>query len=63
MSLARDPELFKAWAAHQEALVPLQRVGNASEGAAYIYWLASGASLMTGNILTLDCGLHLNGDG
>lgn len=58
-----DPALFAARAAHQVVRAPLKKVGTPAEVAADVYWLASGASLITGSVLSLDCGLHLNGDG
>lgn len=58
-----SPELFDARAKLQVARAPLQKVAQASEVAADVYWLAAGASLITGSVLQLDCGLHLNGDG
>jgi 3-oxoacyl-[acyl-carrier protein] reductase len=58
-----DPVLFEARAAHQIARAPLQKVGTPAEVAADVWWLATGASMITGSVLSLDCGLHLNGDG
>ncbi len=58
-----DPVLFEARAAHQVARAPLKKVGTPAEVAADVYWLVAGASLITGSVLSLDCGLHLNGDG
>jgi NAD(P)-dependent dehydrogenase (short-subunit alcohol dehydrogenase family) len=58
-----DPELFERRAAMQRGRAPLQKVGSASEVASDIYWLVAGASLMTGAVLMLDAGLHLNMDG
>lgn len=58
-----DAQLFEARAAHQRQRAPLQKVGRPEEVAADIYWLAAGASLITGSVISLDCGLHLNGDG
>lgn len=58
-----DPVLFQARAAHQIARAPLQKVGTPADIAADVYWLAAGASLITGTVISLDCGLHLNGDG
>lgn len=56
-----DPELFDQRAQHQMEHSPLQKVGKPDEVAADVYWLAAGASLITGSIISLDCGLHLNG--
>jgi len=58
-----DPELFAARAAHQINRAPLQKVGKPADVAADVYWLAAGASMVTGSVISLDCGLHLNGDG
>ena len=58
-----DPDLFAARAAHQIARAPLAKVATPADVAADIYWLAAGASLITGTVIALDCGLHLNGDG
>jgi NAD(P)-dependent dehydrogenase (short-subunit alcohol dehydrogenase family) len=58
-----DPDLFEARSKIQIARAPLQKVAKASEVAADVYWLVAGAALITGSVLQLDCGLHLNGDG
>ena len=58
-----DPALYEARARHQEARAPLRKVGRPEDVAADVYWLAAGASMITGSIVSLDCGLHLNGDG
>lgn len=58
-----NPEAFAQRAAMQRERAPLQRIGDVSEVAADIYWLAAGASLVTGSVLMLDAGLHLNMDG
>jgi 3-oxoacyl-[acyl-carrier protein] reductase len=58
-----DPELFEARAAHQIARAPLQKIGKPADVAADVYWLVTGATMITGSVLSLDCGLHLNGDG
>ncbi len=57
------PDVFEARATSQIARAPLQKVAKAAEVAADVYWLVAGAALMTGSVLQLDCGLHLNGDG
>lgn len=57
-----DPEGFELRAAAQRARAPLQKVGEPAEVAADIFWLAAGASLMTGAVLLLDAGLHLRMD-
>jgi NAD(P)-dependent dehydrogenase (short-subunit alcohol dehydrogenase family) len=56
-----DPAGFEARAEHQIRQAPLQKVGKPADVAADVYWLAAGASLITGTVLALDCGLHLNG--
>lgn len=58
-----DAELFKVRAANQVARSPLRKVGTPADVAADVYWLAAGASMITGSVIALDCGLHLNGDG
>jgi len=58
-----DPVLFKARAEHQIKRAPLAKVGTPADIAADVWWLVTGASLITGTVLSLDCGLHLNGDG
>jgi len=57
------PASFAARAEHQIARAPLRKVGRPEEVAADVYWLAAAASLITGSVIALDCGLHLNGDG
>lgn len=54
------PESFADRAAHQKAVSPLQRLGHPDEVAEAIWWLSTGASMMTGAIVELDFGLHLN---
>ena len=58
-----DPGLFERRAAAQRSRAPLQKIGEPADVAADIYWLATGATLMTGAVLMLDAGLHLNMDG
>lgn len=58
-----DPELFKARAAHQIARAPLKKVGKPDDVAGDIWWLAAGTTMITGTCISLDYGLHLNGDG
>jgi 3-oxoacyl-[acyl-carrier protein] reductase len=58
-----DPALFKDRAENQIKKSPLQKVGTPADVAHDVYWLATGASMITGSVLSLDCGLHLNGDG
>jgi len=57
-----NPDLFEARAKLQIVRAPLEKIAQPAEVAADIYWLAAGTTLMTGNIISLDCGLHLNGD-
>ncbi len=54
------PESFAERKARQIAVSPLQRIGHPDEVAETIHWLISSASMMTGAILELDFGLHLN---
>ncbi len=54
------PESFAARSAHQKAVSPLRRLGHPDEVAESIHWLATAASMMTGSIVELDFGLHLN---
>lgn len=54
------PELFAARRAHQIAVSPLQRIGHPDEVAEAIWWLSTGATMMTGAIVELDFGMHLN---
>ena len=54
------PESFAQRRAHQIAVSPLQRIGHPDEVAEAIWWLATGASMMTGAIVELDFGMHLN---
>ncbi|MGJ8544524.1 MAG: SDR family NAD(P)-dependent oxidoreductase [Sulfitobacter sp.] len=53
---------FDARAQMQRSRAPLQSVGRPEEVAGDVFWLASGARLMTGSVLMLDSGMHLNGD-
>jgi len=54
------PESFAARRAHQIAVSPLHRIGHPDEVADAIHWLATSASMMTGAIVELDFGMHLN---
>ena len=58
-----SPETFERRATVQRDRAPLKKIGRPEDVAADIYWLATGASLMTGAVLMLDAGLHLNMDG
>jgi 3-oxoacyl-[acyl-carrier protein] reductase len=54
------PESFGQRRAHQIAVSPLHRIGHPDEVAESIHWLATAASMMTGAIVELDFGMHLN---
>lgn len=58
-----DPDNFERRASKQSAAAPLAKIAQPSDVAADIHWLAAGSTLMTGNVLMLDCGMHLNADG
>jgi NAD(P)-dependent dehydrogenase (short-subunit alcohol dehydrogenase family) len=47
-------------AAHQKRVSPLERLGHPDEVAEAIHWLATSASMVTGSIVELDFGMHLN---
>jgi len=54
------PDTFAQRRAHQIAVSPLQRIGHPDEVAETIHWLIASASMMTGAIVELDFGMHLN---
>jgi NAD(P)-dependent dehydrogenase (short-subunit alcohol dehydrogenase family) len=54
------PESFAKRRAHQIDVSPLHRIGHPDEVAETIWWLTTGASMMTGAIVELDFGMHLN---
>jgi len=54
------PESFAQRRAHQINVSPLKRIGHPDEVAEAIWWLTTGASMMTGAIVELDFGMHLN---
>jgi 3-oxoacyl-[acyl-carrier protein] reductase len=54
------PESFAQRRAHQIAVTPLKRIGHPDEVAETIHWLVTSASMMTGAIVELDFGMHLN---
>jgi len=54
------PETFAQRSAHQIGVSPLKRLGHPDEVAEAIWWLTTGASMMTGAIVELDFGMHLN---
>jgi NAD(P)-dependent dehydrogenase (short-subunit alcohol dehydrogenase family) len=56
-----DPEAFEKRREQQVARAPLRKIAVPEEVATAVYWLAAEATLMTGNVVWLDCGLHLTG--
>ena len=54
------PESFAQRRAHQIAVTPLKRIGHPDEVAETIHWLVASATMMTGAIVELDFGMHLN---
>ena len=54
------PESFAKRRAHQIAVTPLKRIGHPDEVAETIHWLVTSAAMMTGAIVELDFGMHLN---
>jgi 3-oxoacyl-[acyl-carrier protein] reductase len=54
------PESFAKRRAHQIEVSPLHRIGHPDEVAETIWWLTTGASMMTGALVELDFGMHLN---
>ena len=54
------PDSFAQRRAHQIAVSPLKRIGHPDEVAETIHWLVSSASMLTGAIVELDFGMHLN---
>ena len=54
-----QPESYVERAAKQIERTPLKRVGEPAEIAETIFWITTGAPLMTGEIIQLDAGLHL----
>ncbi|MBK9360287.1 MAG: SDR family oxidoreductase [Rubrivivax sp.] len=54
------PESFAQRRAHQIQVSPLHRIGHPDEVAESIHWLATAASMMTGALVELDFGMHLN---
>jgi NAD(P)-dependent dehydrogenase (short-subunit alcohol dehydrogenase family) len=55
-----SPDTFAKRKAHQIATSPLKKIGQPDEVAETIWWLVTSASMMTGAIVELDFGLHLN---
>jgi len=56
-----DPDGFAKRREQQIARAPLRKIAQPGDIAAAVYWLSTEATLMTGNLVMLDCGLHLNG--
>ncbi len=54
------PQSFAERRAHQIAVSPLKRIGHPDEVAETIHWLVASAAMMTGAIVELDFGMHLN---
>lgn len=54
------PESFAERKARQIAISPLKRIGKPDEVAEAIHWLIASASMMTGTLVDLDFGMHLN---
>ncbi len=54
------PQMFAERSAHQQAVSPLRRLGHPYELTEVIHWLATAASMMTGALVELDFGVHLN---
>ena len=54
------PESFAERKARQIAISPLKRIGKPDEVAEAIHWLVTSASMMTGALVDLDFGMHLN---
>ena len=55
-----DPDTFARRKANMIANAPLKRIGKPDEVAETIWWLVTSATMMTGAILELDFGIHLN---
>ncbi len=54
------PESFEERKARQIAISPLKQIGKPDQVAEAIYWLTSSAEMMTGSLVDLDFGMHLN---
>jgi len=54
------PESFAERKARQIAVSPLKRIGKPDEVAETIHWLVTSAAMMTGSLVDLDFGMHLN---
>jgi 3-oxoacyl-[acyl-carrier protein] reductase len=57
-----DPEIFEYRKGLQINQAPLRKIARPLDVAKDIYWLCCEDSLITGSIISLDCGLHLNAD-
>ncbi len=54
------PESFAERKARQIAISPLKQIGKPEEVAEAIHWLIASGSMMTGSLVDLDFGMHLN---
>ena len=54
------PESFAERKARQIAISPLKQIGKPEEVAEAIHWLVASGSMMTGSLVDLDFGMHLN---
>ncbi len=54
------PESFAERKARQIAVSPLRQIGKPEEVAEAIHWLVASGSMMTGSLVDLDFGMHLN---
>jgi NAD(P)-dependent dehydrogenase (short-subunit alcohol dehydrogenase family) len=54
------PESFADRKSRQIAVSPLKRIGKPDEVAETIHWLVTSAAMMTGALVELDFGIHLN---
>ncbi len=54
------PESFAERKARQIAVSPLKQIGKPEEVAEAIHWLIASGSMMTGSLVDLDFGMHLN---
>ena len=54
------PDSFAERKARQIAISPLKKIGKPDEVAESIYWLTTSAAMITGSLVDLDFGMHLN---
>ena len=54
------PDSFAERKARQIAVSPLKQIGKPEEVAEAIHWLIASGSMMTGSLVDLDFGMHLN---